>query len=147
MIEAASLRECPFCDSSHVDLCLGNRIGSWDNGFRFVQCLNCGASTSYRTKNEAIACWNNRVSEEKKSVRKIGYDAIVEANRRANAELSAMLTRDSEPGFFDYHANVVSWPANLAANCIAANLSDWLVAVHLPRGQARPFLWRRLKGT
>ena len=120
MIEAASLRECPFCDSSHVDLCLGNRIGSWDNGFRFVQCLNCGASTSYRTKNEAIACWNNRVSEEKKSVRKIGYDAIVEAN---------------------------SWPANLAANCIAANLSDWLVAVHLPRGQARPFLWRRLKGT
>ena len=33
--------------------------------------------------------------------KKRGYDALVEANRRANVELSAMLNRGSGPSFFE----------------------------------------------
>lgn len=61
MTEAARLKECPFCDSSHVDLWRGQIVNTGrDNGMRFVRCLNCGASTAYRQKDDAIACWNMR---------------------------------------------------------------------------------------
>lgn len=63
MIDAARLRECPFCGSSNVDLCRGQIVGDRDNGMRFVRCLNCGASTAYRQKTDAISSWNKRAHE------------------------------------------------------------------------------------
>ena len=66
MTEAAQLRECPFCGSSNIDLWRGQIIGNRpDNGMRFVRCLNCGASTSYRQKDDAISNWNARAYEKK----------------------------------------------------------------------------------
>jgi transcription elongation factor Elf1 len=59
-VEAARLRECPFCGSSHVDLWRGQVVGPRDNGMRFVRCINCGASTCYRQTDDAVASWNMR---------------------------------------------------------------------------------------
>lgn len=59
-IEAARLRECPFCGSSNVDLWRGQTVGTRDNGMRFVRCLNCGASSSYQQKDDAVSSWNER---------------------------------------------------------------------------------------
>ena len=64
MIDVAKLRECPFCGSSNVDLWRGQIVGNRpDNAMRFVRCLNCGARTSCRQRDDAIRCWNERVHE------------------------------------------------------------------------------------
>ena len=64
-VDVVRLRECAFCGSSNVDLWRGQIIGNRpDNGMRFVRCLNCGASTSYRQRDDAIKLWNTRYVAE-----------------------------------------------------------------------------------
>lgn len=63
MIEAARLRECPFCGANDVDLWRGQIVGPVDNGMRFVRCLSCGASTAYRQMADAVSSWNERAHE------------------------------------------------------------------------------------
>lgn len=66
---AGRLRECPFCGSSNVDLWRGQIVGpARDNGMRFVRCLNCGASTAYRQKADAISSWNERAHERSQNM-------------------------------------------------------------------------------
>ena len=65
-VDVARLRECPFCGSSNVDLWRGQIVGhDRDNNMRFVRCLNCGASTSYRQKDDAISKWNTRTEQDR----------------------------------------------------------------------------------
>ena len=67
MIDVARLRECPFCGSSNVALWHGQLVGTRpDNGMGFVHCLNCGASSSHRQRDDAVRCWNERAHENGK---------------------------------------------------------------------------------
>lgn len=60
---AVSLKDCPFCGSSDVDLWFGNTMNT-DNGMFFAGCLSCGANTPCKQKDEAIDLWNTRVNKE-----------------------------------------------------------------------------------
>lgn len=69
---------------------------------------------------------------------KRGYDAITEANRRARAELSSLLNKNSPPGFFDRHKNDSSEPEDpFTENALA-----WKEAYD--RGETVPGEWRKL---
>lgn len=60
MTEEARLRECPFCGSHNVELWRGDIVG---RDRELVRCLDCGASTAYYLKGDAITAWNKRAHE------------------------------------------------------------------------------------
>jgi len=56
-----SLLNCPFCNGQAIY----SDGASWGRSLSYVQCEECGASTSMEfTKEKALKLWNKRVKHE-----------------------------------------------------------------------------------
>lgn len=57
------LQPCPFCGSKNINIFPSFGEPTTNKTFVNVQCLTCGAATSYRIgEKAAAAAWNKRVS-------------------------------------------------------------------------------------
>lgn len=58
------LKPCPFCGSDKLEILMPPRIILLDKTYGCrVFCLNCGGTTGYRTRKDAIDLWNRRAGE------------------------------------------------------------------------------------
>lgn len=108
MIDVARLKECPFCGSTHVDLCRGQIVGTSDTGMRFVRCLNCGSRSAFTDRDNAVRSWNNRPGHEMALTALHRIRAFVEATGQAYEE-AALGRLGIQSRTYDEERALVCW--------------------------------------
>ena len=64
---AESLKSCPFCGASEIDIDYGAYTAGMLRGMWYIMCLKCGAEITASDMRGAFNAWNRRINNEQKT--------------------------------------------------------------------------------